>query len=150
MFKQAWRRDVHDIGPMAISMPHPDGQIIITVQDVQLTRTIDFTMSYSDNHCLSFVGIQAWRRDFHLGCDLRTCEYLCTYALAYLRKYLRTYAFAQIFAFVLLNRQIFIFQMEKYSVCPVNTFTWLSVSLMLYHCLRRGPNNNRTARLALH
>ena len=44
---------------MAILMPHQDCQINITVQGVQLTRTIDVTRYYPDNHCLSFVG-----RDF--------------------------------------------------------------------------------------
>ena len=54
---------------MAISLPHQECQINITVQGVQLTRTIEVTRSYPDNHCLSFVGIQAWRRNFHRRCE---------------------------------------------------------------------------------
>ena len=50
-------------------MPHKDCQIDITVQSVQLTRTIEVTRSYPDNHCLSFVGIQVWRLDFHRRCE---------------------------------------------------------------------------------
>ena len=51
---------------MAILMPHQDCHINITVRGVQLTRTIEVTRSYPDNLCqFSFVGIQAWRRDFH-------------------------------------------------------------------------------------
>ena len=70
MFKQAWRRDVHHIGPMAILMPHQDCQInIMEVQGIQLTRTIEVTRSNPDNYCLSFVGIQVCRRDFHHRCE---------------------------------------------------------------------------------
>ena len=50
---------------MAILMPRQDCKIYITVQGVQHTRPIELTGSYPDNHCLSFVGIQALRRDFH-------------------------------------------------------------------------------------
>ena len=39
---------------MAILMPHQDCQIDITAQGVQLTRTMEVTRSYPDNHCLSF------------------------------------------------------------------------------------------------
>ena len=53
---------------MAILIPYQDCQINITgVQGVQLTRIIGVTRSYPDNHGLSPVGIQAWRRDFHLA-----------------------------------------------------------------------------------
>ena len=52
-----------------ILMPHQDCQLNITVQGVQLKRTTVVTRSYQDNHCLSFVSIQAWRRNFHRRCE---------------------------------------------------------------------------------
>ena len=39
--------------------------------------------------------------------------------------------------FVLLNRDIFVCQMESSSECPVHTLTCLSADSVLYHCLRR-------------
>ena len=54
---------------MAILMPGQDCQVNITVQGVQLIRTVEVTRSYPDNHCLSFVGIQAWRLDFYGRCE---------------------------------------------------------------------------------
>ena len=80
------------------------------------------------------------------------CTCASSWALTHLSKYLRTYELAQVVAhlriyasicalahwdFVILNRQKFIFQMEAHSVGPVDTLTYLSVGLKLYHCLRR-------------
>ena len=56
-------------------MPHQDCQIDITVQGVPLTRTMEVTRSYPDNLCLSFVGIQVWRRDFHRRCECLLCHW---------------------------------------------------------------------------
>ena len=88
---------------------------------------------------------------------LRTCESTCestcagtcslvqvlAQVLSHLGKYLRTSTLTH-WAFVLLNRQIFVCQMEAHKVCLVNTLTWLSVGLMLYHCPRRRPNIKTT------
>ena len=46
-------------------------------------------------------------------------------------------------AYALLNRYIFVFQMESHSVCPVHTSTCVSVDLMLYHYPRRQPNKKK-------
>ena len=79
---------------------------------------------------------------------LRTCA--CTYVLALVHNYLRICAnicTPQTFThwvIVLLNRHIFVCQVEAHSVCPVNTLTGLSVGLMLYHCLWRRPNIKTT------
>ena len=61
--------DFNHIGPMAMLVPHQYCQMNITVQGVQLTGTIEVTRSYPGNLCLWFVGIQAWRRDFHSRCE---------------------------------------------------------------------------------
>ena len=47
-------------------------------------------------------------------------------------------------AFVVLNRYIFVCQMESHSGCTVHTLTCLSVDLMLYHYSRRWPNIRTT------
>ena len=47
-------------------------------------------------------------------------------------------------AFAVLNRYIFVCQMESYSGCTVHTLTCLSVDLMFYHNPRRSPNIKTT------
>ena len=85
----------------------------------------------------------------HMRMYLCTCACTCTCTCAL--ALLCTYTFAQVFAhlntctFVLLNRQIFVCQMDAYSVWPEkNTLTSVSVGLMLYHCLRGRPNIKKT------
>ena len=92
----------------------------------------------------ALVYLRTWRFVY-----LRTCalahlhKYLSTCVLTHLRKCLSTYAFAHLNTctpnLLLLNIHIFVSQIEEHSVCPVNSLTWLTVSLMLYHYLRRSP-----------
>ena len=93
------------------------------------------------------VGTTTWASTCALE-QIRTCASSC--ALTHLSKYLRTFVLAHVrtyasscalktlthCVFLLLNRHVFVFQMEAHSVSPVNTLTWLSVGVKLYHCLR--------------